>query len=275
MTIATTVAAIERAASWDDRVRLVRQVPESYGMAQHQIVYATIAEQVYKPHLSAMFAYVPWREEYELRPFQEAYRDACQQTEGFTKASDEDLREALLNRPSSLRIFRMLLGYTADELAAAVTVHLAEVGLAQQIGKGRINGIELGRAPSRALAGALAEVINRLVTGVMWAEAEEPLRPKLAKPDTTEGWELFAHPVQANQRRYEALRAYLYQGASLDQAAGRFGYIPPRWTRWPATCARDADPVRRTGQARPQARPETGPRQSPGDRAAPRRPVGV
>src|SRR6266581_3419693 len=35
-----------------------------------------------------------------------------------------------------------------------------------------------------------------------------------------------AHPTQPNQRRYEALRAYLYEGASLDQAAGRFGYTP-------------------------------------------------
>ena len=49
-----------------------------------------------------------------------------------------------------------------------------------------------------------------------------------AKPTQRKGWELFAHPVQPNQRRYEALRAYLYQGASLDQAAARFGYTPPR-----------------------------------------------
>src|SRR5260370_17551088 len=36
------------------------------------------------------------------------------------------------------------------------------------------------------------------------------------------GWELLAG--QVNQRRYEALRAYLYEGASLRQAAGRVGY---------------------------------------------------
>jgi transposase len=47
-----------------------------------------------------------------------------------------------------------------------------------------------------------------------------------AKPTQRKGWELFAHPAQPNQRRYEALRAYLYEGASLDQAAGRFGYTP-------------------------------------------------
>src|SRR5712691_12017706 len=36
------------------------------------------------------------------------------------------------------------------------------------------------------------------------------------------GWELLAG--QVNQRRYEALRAYLYEGASLQQAAGATGY---------------------------------------------------
>jgi len=47
-----------------------------------------------------------------------------------------------------------------------------------------------------------------------------------AKPTRRKGWELFAHPAQQNQRRYEALRAYLYEGASLGQAAARFGYTP-------------------------------------------------
>ena len=38
------------------------------------------------------------------------------------------------------------------------------------------------------------------------------------------GGEAFARPAQVNQRRYEAVRAYLYEGAALDEAAARFGY---------------------------------------------------
>src|SRR5216684_6320350 len=38
------------------------------------------------------------------------------------------------------------------------------------------------------------------------------------------GWELVAGPGQVNQRRYEALRAYLHDGASLRQAADATGY---------------------------------------------------
>jgi transposase-like protein len=45
--------------------------------------------------------------------------------------------------------------------------------------------------------------------------AQSPPRP---------GGEAFGRPAQVNQRRYEAIRAYLHEGASLDEAAARFGY---------------------------------------------------
>ena len=38
------------------------------------------------------------------------------------------------------------------------------------------------------------------------------------------GGEAFARPAQLNQRRYEAVRAYLFEGAPLAGAAERFGY---------------------------------------------------
>jgi transposase len=45
-----------------------------------------------------------------------------------------------------------------------------------------------------------------------------------AKPAPRPGGEAFARPDQVNQRRYEAIRAYLYEGVSLAEAAARFGY---------------------------------------------------
>ena len=47
-----------------------------------------------------------------------------------------------------------------------------------------------------------------------------------AKPAPRRGWETFARPAQINQRRYEAVRAYVLQGAPLAEAAARFGYSP-------------------------------------------------
>lgn len=45
-------------------------------------------------------------------------------------------------------------------------------------------------------------------------------------PPARSGGEFFAAPATADQRRYEALRAYLFEGASAAEAASRFGYTP-------------------------------------------------
>ena len=47
-----------------------------------------------------------------------------------------------------------------------------------------------------------------------------------AKSAPRRGWEAFARPGQVNQRRYEAVRAYMLEGAPLAEAAARFGYSP-------------------------------------------------
>ena len=41
------------------------------------------------------------------------------------------------------------------------------------------------------------------------------------------GAEFFTAPASVNQRRYEALRAYITEGLTYEQAGARFGY-----TRW-------------------------------------------
>src|SRR5258708_976449 len=47
-----------------------------------------------------------------------------------------------------------------------------------------------------------------------------------AKPAPRRGWEAFTRPAQTNQQRYEAVRAYVLEGAPLADAATRFGYSP-------------------------------------------------
>jgi len=64
------------ARSWNVRVAAVRRVPEEYGLARHQAIYAEIAERVYVQSLTPDFGYVHWREEYELEPLVTAYRIA-------------------------------------------------------------------------------------------------------------------------------------------------------------------------------------------------------
>src|SRR5712691_3531664 len=48
-----------------------------------------------------------------------------------------------------------------------------------------------------------------------------------AKPAPRRGWEALARPAEVNQRLYEAVRAYVLEGAPLAGAAARFGYSPP------------------------------------------------
>ena len=47
---------------------------------------------------------------------------------------------------------------------------------------------------------------------------------KLLPPPARPGGEFFAAPATADQRRYEALRAYLLEGLTAAEAASRFGY---------------------------------------------------
>ncbi|MCA1693712.1 MAG: hypothetical protein LC749_02735 [Actinobacteria bacterium] len=49
-----------------------------------------------------------------------------------------------------------------------------------------------------------------------------PAKERAARP----GGEFFARPTGPNHRRYEALRAYLWEGASAEDAAARAGYSP-------------------------------------------------
>ena len=57
---------VASAPTWNARVGLIRRIPEEFGLAQHQAVYARIAEQVYVPRLKPDFAYIHWRPDYEL-----------------------------------------------------------------------------------------------------------------------------------------------------------------------------------------------------------------
>lgn len=50
------------------------------------------------------------------------------------------------------------------------------------------------------------------------------MNPASHPPTTRPGSEFFSHPATPNQRRYEALRAYFLEGASLQEVAERFGY---------------------------------------------------
>lgn len=195
MSIALTVQAIASAPTWDQRVALIRQVPERYGRAQHADVYSAIAAQVFAPGFGPDFAYVPWRESYELPPFQQAYVRAIELTDGFSHVDVFALTRALTEAPETLRVFRTILGYLPKEMAES-TVVLANRGHAK-VSETTVSAFEAGRLPRNAAESAhtLAVLIDGLMSGAIFGEAEEPFRRKQSKPDTEFGWETV--------RRYE------------------------------------------------------------------------
>lgn len=74
------------------------------------------------------------------------------------------------------------------------------------------------------------------------------------------GGEFFADPVEPTQRRYEALRAYLYEGLPAAQAATRFGYTEASLL----SAARDF----RAGKREFFVSPQPGPKSAPAKEAA-------
>lgn len=186
---ARAVEAIASASSWDARVALIRRVPEEFGRARRQDLYAAIAERVYVPNLNRDFAYVHWTDDYELAPFEEAYEAAHDRTAGFVNVDPSSLADAVLAAPISLRVFRVLLGLTTQEFAASTEVVAVGIEGADALSNSRIKAIEGGAAPNMVEAVCCAVVIDRAMANELFPEPPGEVRSKIDKPDTVLGWE--------------------------------------------------------------------------------------
>ena len=176
------------ATDWNTRVALIRRVPEDFGKALHKDVYARIADWVYVPSLAPDFAYVHWREEYELASIERAYRAAHELTAGFSATNAETLTGAIRSQPRALQVFRLLLGLTAQEFATATQIVAERYGL-QALASGRIKSLEAGSACSEETARCCALVVDEAMRGELFgAPPTGAVQPKIHKPDTLEGW---------------------------------------------------------------------------------------
>jgi hypothetical protein len=205
----STLASIQRTSSWNTRVALVRKVPEDFGLAQQAAVYSAIAKAIYVPNLVSDFAYVTWREEYELPAIESAYRKAHDLTSGFRDVGVDRLAEVIRGEPTSLKIFRLLLGLLPQEFAATTGLVASESGLPVS-SSSRIKGIEAGTRPPPKVARCCAEVIVRVMSGTLFPPTSTKRRRKADKPDTSQGWASVREyakqgvpfPVFLHQRHY-------------------------------------------------------------------------
>jgi len=182
-----TVEAIAIAETWDARIALIRKVPEEYGTAQRQAVYAAIAKRVYVPHLTPDFAYVHWRPDYDLGPIQQAYQQAHALTSGFATVDVSSLEAAILATPETLLIFRLLLGLTTQEFAAATKIVAVRHEL-KVVSNSTVKKMESGGRTKADTARCCATVIDLAMRGLLFTAPTQDVRSKIDKPDTVEGW---------------------------------------------------------------------------------------
>lgn len=225
MTIEATVEAVASAPSWEARVSLIRKIPETFGTAQHAGVYSALAARIYVPNLAQDFAYVYWRDEYELGPLEAAYRAAFDLTRGFTAVTPEDLTRTILTSPITLRIFRLLVAFTAQEFAEALSSVAHDVG-GKALSPSRIKAIEAGGTIPAPAAALCATVIDRAMGGQLFPPpATDALKSKIHKPDTIDGWNtvrLYARDgvplaVFLHQRHYGGAFRQLLDATSSDR----------------------------------------------------------
>ncbi len=186
--IEATVEAIAAAENLDIRIALVRRVPEEYGTAQRQEVYAAIAKRVYVPHLAPDFTYVHWRPDYELGVVEHAYERAHTLTSGFVAVDAPSIERAILEAPETLMIFRLLLGLTTQEFAAATKI-VAVRHLLKAVSNGSIKKIESGGKAKTDAARSSAAVIDLAMRGNLFPAPLHDVRSKIDKPDTACGWD--------------------------------------------------------------------------------------
>lgn len=219
------VDQIKAAQSWNGRVALIRRIPETFGESQRPAIYAAVAEAVYVPQLAPDFAYIHWREEYELPHVERAYEKAIAQTNGFTRVTEIDLVRVLRDEPSALLVFRLFLGFTPQEFAAATALTAEPLGL-EPLSKGTIGSMESGTKPKGRAVEIAAAVIDRAMRGVLFSGQAGDVRSKIAKPDTAAGWDSVRKyaaegvplPVFLHQRHYGGAFRQL-----LDATSGKRG----------------------------------------------------
>lgn len=220
---------IQTSPTWNERVALMRRIPEQYGTAQHRDLYAQIAESVYVPDLAPDFAHLHWRDEYEQPHFLEAYDWAADVTRDFRRVDVDTISDALRSHPRTVMVFRTIVGYVPRELSDS-TRQLPEDLELPTVTEGRIKTMETqDREQPQRHCRALAETIVRLMDGRMFpVDPAGPLRRKQDKPDTANGWDTVRDLATDGVPYSWFLHQRHYGGAFrqlLDATSGRRGNV--------------------------------------------------
>ncbi|KXO95819.1 hypothetical protein AXK56_16545 [Tsukamurella pulmonis] len=186
--VKATVAEIALAATWEERIKRIRLVPQKHGIAEHAEIYATVARVLYVPNLAPDFAYIHGDDFYDLPYFQQTYDAAIAATNGFTAVTEADLARIIQADPRTLLPLRTIMGFTKTEFAHSTTLVAGPLGLAP-LSAAKVDSMERkGSTTNAAQAQVAAKTLVQVLNGALFGAPPAGVRSKQDKPDTAQGW---------------------------------------------------------------------------------------
>ncbi len=213
-TVEETVAAITAADTWDTRVTEFRYIPQRHGTDDQPKIYATIARELYVPHLIADFAYVHDAPFYDDAYFGQVYQVASEGTAAFANVSVDDLSTVLRADARTLLVFRTICGLVRNEFADSTTLVAQQLNLSGAVSGGRVDAAERGNSqfnPSEAHV--IAATIDQLIRRELFSDAPPGLHSKQDKFDTRDGWDTVRQLATGGVPYHHFLHQRHYGGA--------------------------------------------------------------
>ncbi|HTW13970.1 MAG TPA: hypothetical protein VMF51_02515 [Nocardioides sp.] len=185
-----TVAAVTDRTTWDARVAAIRLVPQHHGTGEHQEVYASIARELYLPHLAPDFAYYFEPDFYTHDHFQRVYDVAERATGRFTQVDEDHLTSVIADHPQTLLVFRSITGLLKNELAHATKIVAERDGAGGAVSSAKVDSMEKsGSTTSQQQARLIARTLGALMDGTLFGAPPVPeVKLKQQKPDSAGGW---------------------------------------------------------------------------------------
>lgn len=226
--VARTVEIVAGCDTLDKRVGEIRKIPGKHGTDQHPEIYATLARQLYVPELTPDFSHVHVDEFYDEEIVRQSYLAASEGTDQFTKTETATIKQTLVDSPSSLLVFRLITGFTRQELGVSTTFAMPEAPVSAHM----IDAIDRGRGtmtPKRAetLAVTLTQIIDGTLFGKL-DDGDEVRTKQAAQIDTRDGWESVKKVAEVGVPYWRLLHQRHYGGMFrqlLDATSTRRGNL--------------------------------------------------
>jgi hypothetical protein len=237
VSIDETVQAILDAETWAQRIAQIRLVPQRHGTGEHVAIFAEVARRLYVPYLAPDFAFIHEAPFYDRDHFFAAYDVADALTERFSRVDEAGIAATISRCPTTLLVFRTLLGLTKNEFAHSTVIATAGLEL-EPLSGSQIDNLEKStvaidapmttgaRKTLEIKSEAAAVTISAAMEGRLFGPPPPGHRNKQSKPDTERGWE-GVRDYAENKVPFEVFLHQRHYGGAfrqvLDAASSRRG----------------------------------------------------